>query len=315
MKKTARFDLLKRIYRSIVPRHRPDRFLDILDRSNVNIGPDVQISHRILFKGDYPISIGMNCVLNEGISLDANNGPITIGEGCILEHHARIHSSGEGIHIGAGTLIGADACLNADNGGLTLGENCRVGAHVSMHGNGNGVHISSECHIGANSTFDALGGEIFLGEKTTTGSNCVVVGTGRGVHVQANCDFQHGVTLDAQGGYIRIDQFSGAGPYAIIYGHGGMTIGKYCAIAGQTVLIPANHRFDRMDIPIRQQGVTAVGISVGDDVWIGTQCVVLDGAKIGRGCVIGAGSIVRGTLPDYCVAVGIPCRILRVRTQ
>lgn len=58
-----------------------------------------------------------------------------------------------------------------------------------------------------------------------------------------------------------------------------------------------------------------IGISVGDDVWIGTQCVVLDGAKIGKACLIVAGSIVEGTLPDYCIAVGIPCRVLRVRTQ
>jgi acetyltransferase-like isoleucine patch superfamily enzyme len=280
---------------------------------NVQIESDVNIAQGVTIQGTYPVLIGMGSILNTGLVLDASNGSITIGTSCVLGRHTQIKSSAAGIVIGAETVVGVDSDLNAGSGSLIIGGKCNIGAHVSLRGDGRGINLASECKIGANSVLDALGGEIFLGEKTVIGNNCMVIGTGRGVHIQSNCDFHHGVILDAQGGFIEINSFSGAGPYAIIYGHGGMTIGKYCAIAGQTVLIPANHRFDRLDIPIRQQGLSTIGISIGDDVWIGTHCVILDGAKIGRGCVIGAGSIVKGCVDEYSVVVGNPGRVIKMR--
>ncbi len=281
--------------------------------NNVKLGSDVQIEQGVIIRGSHSVFIDRNCTLQTGVYLDATNGPISIGADSILGHHIQINSSGLGIVIGANTLIGPDADLNAGGGCLIIGDKCSIGAHVTLHGDGKGINISSECKIGLNSTLETLGGEISFGEKVVLGNNCMVIGTGRGIHIQSNCYFFYGVTLDAQGGFIEIDCFSSAGPYAIIYGHGGMTIGNNCAIAGQTVLIPANHRFDRLDIPIRQQGVTTVGISVGDDVWIGTQCVVLDGTEIGNGCVIGAGTIINGSLPEYSVAVGNPFRVVKMR--
>jgi len=282
---------------------------------NVEIKSDVQTEQGVMFRGSYPILIDRNCILRASVCLDATNGPITLGGDCILGHDTQIKSSEAGIVIGAGTVIGADVDLNAGNGSLIIGEKCNIGAHASLHGDGKGINLASECKVGTNSVLDSFGGEISFGEKTVIGNNCMVIGTGKGVHIQSNCDFHHGVILDAQGGFIEVDRFSGAGPYAIIYGHGGLTIGKYCAIAGQTVLIPANHRFDRLDVPIRAQGLSTVGISIGDDVWIGTHCVILDGTKIGKGCVIGAGSIVKGSLNEYSVVVGNPHRVIKMRND
>jgi acetyltransferase-like isoleucine patch superfamily enzyme len=71
---------------------------------------------------------------------------------------------------------------------------------------------------------------------------------------------------------------------------------------------PENHVYDRTDIPIRSQGTTRLGITIEDDVWVGANVTFLDGAVVGRGCVIGAGSVVRGKIPPYCIAIGVPAK-------
>lgn len=52
---------------------------------------------------------------------------------------------------------------------------------------------------------------------------------------------------------------------------------------------------------------------VGNDVWIGQNVTVLPGVHIGDGAIIGAGSVVAGDIPPYCVAAGNPCRVVRQR--
>lgn len=53
------------------------------------------------------------------------------------------------------------------------------------------------------------------------------------------------------------------------------------------------------------------GVSIGDDTWIGTNVVIAGTIKIGKHCVIGANSVVTTDIPDYCVAVGSPCRVIK----
>ncbi len=97
-------------------------------------------------------------------------------------------------------------------------------------------------------------------------------------------------------------------PFAILYGHGGLCIGNRVRIAAHAVLIPANHRFRSPD-PLDQSGVEARGITVGDDVWIGSGARILDGVALGDRSVIGAGAVVTRTVPTNCIATGIPARV------
>ena len=63
-----------------------------------------------------------------------------------------------------------------------------------------------------------------------------------------------------------------------------------------------------------EQGVYSKGpVVIGDDVWLGAGAMVLDGVQIGKGCIVGAGSVVTKNLPDYAVAVGVPAKILKNR--
>jgi len=71
-------------------------------------------------------------------------------------------------------------------------------------------------------------------------------------------------------------------------------------IGGHTYIIGSNHRFDSLELPFKFQGVTARGITIEDNVWIGGGSIVLDGVTIGRNSVIGAGSIVtKSSRPEY----------------
>ena len=63
----------------------------------------------------------------------------------------------------------------------------------------------------------------------------------------------------------------------------------------------------------QRPAVARQAIVIEDDVWIGANVVLLDGAVLRRGCVVGAGSVVRGELPAFSVAVGAPARVIRER--
>jgi len=54
---------------------------------------------------------------------------------------------------------------------------------------------------------------------------------------------------------------------------------------------------------------------IGDDVWIGSHCVIVGGARIGSHSIIGAGSVVLGDIPAYAIAAGVPARVVRMRVE
>jgi len=97
----------------------------------------------------------------------------------------------------------------------------------------------------------------------------------------------------------------------VLYTGHGIRLGANVLLAANCTLAPTDHEFADPERPIRSQGFrpSRGGIVIGDDVWIGANSVVLDGARIGRGSVIGAASLVRGELPEFCVAVGVPARV------
>jgi len=102
----------------------------------------------------------------------------------------------------------------------------------------------------------------------------------------------------------------------VLYTGQGITIGNHVAIAANCTLAPVNHAYQDKNRLIREQGFLPGkgGIVIEDDVWIGANCVLLDGAVLRRGCVVGAGSIVRGELAAYTVYAGLPLRVVGERS-
>jgi acetyltransferase-like isoleucine patch superfamily enzyme len=93
-----------------------------------------------------------------------------------------------------------------------------------------------------------------------------------------------------------------------------ITIGKDCMIAQRCSFMPYQHGSADYTRPMREQPLVSRGdIVIEDDVWIGVQACVMDGVKIGRGSIIGAGAVVTSDIPAYSIAVGVPARVIRSR--
>lgn len=133
------------------------------------------------------------------------------------------------------------------------------------------------------------------------------------ITVGNNTELLTGVLLMTYGGNILIGNYCSINPYTILYGHGNLTIGNNVLIAAHCVLIPANHKFADISIPINSQGITKKGITIEDDVWIGTGCKILDGVTIGKGAVIAAGAVVNKDVQAYTIVGGVPAKIIKIR--
>lgn len=159
---------------------------------------------------------------------------------------------------------------------------------------------------------------------------------GRGVTLERGVTIdglmRHGVTLgdnvrlgpystmigpppSALGYGITMGANSAADSYSFIGGGGPVKIGENVIMGEHVCFHPENHRFDQLEVPIKDQGMVRKGITIEDDVWVGANVTFLDGSHVGRGSVIGAGSVVRGEIPAHSIAVGAPARVVRSRTQ
>lgn len=110
---------------------------------------------------------------------------------------------------------------------------------------------------------------------------------------------------------IKIGQDSLIGEYTIIRGQGGVDIGDRVYTSPFTQIIAVNHVFDDPNQSFVDQGITAEGIVIEDDVWLGSGSIVTDGVHIGKGAVIAAGAVVtKDVLPNTVVA-GVPAKSVK----
>lgn len=110
---------------------------------------------------------------------------------------------------------------------------------------------------------------------------------------------------------IRIGRKSLIGEYNVIRGQGGVQIGDRVYTSPFVQILAVNHVFDDPDRPFIDQGITAQGITVEDDVWIGSGAVLTDGVKVGAGSVIAAGAVVTRDVAPRTVVAGTPARFIR----
>jgi len=94
---------------------------------------------------------------------------------------------------------------------------------------------------------------------------------------------------------------------------GGVKIGDYCMIGPNASIIGNNYQYDQLDVPLCQQTKTSKGIDVGENVWIGSGCVILDGATIGNGAIITPNSVVSSKIPENAIAQGNPAKVIFIR--
>jgi acetyltransferase-like isoleucine patch superfamily enzyme len=160
---------------------------------------------------------------------------------------------------------------------LLLGNNIFIGDRVVIHEaeNGGAVKIGNKTHIHSDTII-----ETGNGGSLTIGSD---------THIQPRCQFS------AYKGSIRI--------------------GSSVQIAPNCAFYPYDHDFSPNELIITQPHRTKGGIVIDDDVWLGYGVIVLDGVHVGKGAVVGAGSVVTHDIPDGAVAAGVPARVVKMRGE
>jgi acetyltransferase-like isoleucine patch superfamily enzyme len=167
--------------------------------------------------------------------------------------------------VGKGVLFGRNITLRHPHK-IALGDNCVIDDNVVLDAKGvenRGLELGDNVYIGRNAILSCKEGSITVGDCTNISANCSLLSETE------------------------------------------ISLGRYCFLASNCYLVAGgNHSFNDLSRPIMfQPSVSKGGIRVGDDVWLGAGVIVLDGAAIGPGTVVGAGAVVTGPLPEYAVAV------------
>lgn len=110
---------------------------------------------------------------------------------------------------------------------------------------------------------------------------------------------------------IKIGKNSLIGEYSVVRGQGGVVIGDRVYTSPFTQIIAVNHVFSDPQRPFVDQGLTAEGIVIEDDVWLGAGAIITDGVRVGKGAVVAAGAVVTKDVPPHTVVGGVPARIIK----
>lgn len=118
---------------------------------------------------------------------------------------------------------------------------------------------------------------------------------------------------------LEIGEGAEIGMFSRIACYSHIIIGKNVLTGPHVFIADHNHEYHDISVPIKKQGIMIKktetfpegGVKIGDGTWLGTGVVIAGTVTIGKQCVIGANSVVTKDIPDYCVAAGNPCRVIK----
>jgi acetyltransferase-like isoleucine patch superfamily enzyme len=159
--------------------------------------------------------------------------------------------------------------------------------------------------------------DIWLGRGVYIDHGVYLHGGKGGLHIGAGSWIMNGCRLHvfnyrdmAQSG-IHLGRRTFLGEGSVMRGQGGILVGDNVLFGPRTQVLAVDHVFTDPNQPIMDQGITAQGIVIEDNCWIGAGATILDGVTIGRGSCIGAGAVVTKSVPPHSLAVGVPARVIR----
>lgn len=126
---------------------------------------------------------------------------------------------------------------------------------------------------------------------------------GRRSVVESYCCINNAVGDVTIGDYTRI------GIHCTLIGP--VCIGNHVNLAQGITVTALNHNFEDSSKRIDEQGVSTKPVVIGDDVWIGTNAVILPGVTIGSHCVVAAGAVVTKDIPDHTLVGGVPAKVIK----
>jgi acetyltransferase-like isoleucine patch superfamily enzyme len=133
-------------------------------------------------------------------------------------------------------------------------------------------------------------------------------------NVDRSCDIAPGVIMkDIR--KLSIGKDVSINERCFLSSYGGLKIGNSVSIGHDTTILSSDHVFEDGDITIKEQGISLKQTEICDDVFIGCKCVILAGIKIGRGAVVGAGSIVTKNIGEYQIVAGNPSKLIKNRRR
>lgn len=110
---------------------------------------------------------------------------------------------------------------------------------------------------------------------------------------------------------IKVGRDSLIGEYSVIRGQGGVVIGDRVYTSPFTQILAVDHVFTDTQKPFVEQGITATGIVIEDDVWIGSGAIITDGVRVGRGAVVASGAVVVKDVPARTLVGGVPAKVIK----
>lgn len=135
------------------------------------------------------------------------------------------------------------------------------------------------------------------------------------IRIGCNTTIGPGVHLIPNGGRIEIGSNTDIGRGLLVISKGEVRIGNNVLIGPDCKIIAFDHSFSNGNIPIAKQQTVGRGVLIDDDVWFGANAVILDGVKIGKGAVVGAGAVVTKDVKPYTVVGGVPAKLIKRRKQ
>jgi len=160
---------------------------------------------------------------------------------------------------------------------------------------------------------------IQLGDRVVIDDNTVIDARGAGDEGLAIGDdviIGRGAILQCKAGAMRIGEKTSIGAGSVLCSMGGLKVGRSVMVAGGCEISGGQYHTERLDVPIAEQGIYTYGpVTIGDGTWLAMGVIVLDAVSVGRDCAVGAGAVVTKDLPDRSIAVGVPARVIRERSD
>lgn len=139
-------------------------------------------------------------------------------------------------------------------------------------------------------------------QKVVIGNSCVI---------QDYVDFRVSHPFDSSN-LIKIGNNVFLGRYTEINCQSQITISDNCWIASNTTIVDIYHE-TRPELLIRLQPIKSSPIVIEEDVWVGSHSIILSGVRIGKGSIVGAGSVVNKSIPPYQIWAGVPAKFIKNR--
>jgi acetyltransferase-like isoleucine patch superfamily enzyme len=159
--------------------------------------------------------------------------------------------------------------------------------------------------------------KIHIGSNVVVDDNCLLDAKGesnRGIRLGDGVFIGRNTILSCKNGDIELASEANIGFNCELFSASRVRIGAGVLMAAYSYVIGGDHDFSDPAKSVLAQSRTSAGVTIGDGAWIGAGAKILDGVTLGERAIIGAGAVVREDVPAHAIAVGMPARVVSVRT-